>query len=264
MGLVVPSELMHFTTNRERTSEQLRTADLLRLVGNGNATALDVGARDGHLSLLLTESCDTVTALDLNLPAISHPRITCVKGDVTKLAFGDDSFDLVVCAEVLEHIHPHLLGIACSELTRVTRSRLLIGVPYQQDLRVGRTTCGTCGVGNPPWGHLNAFDEPGLRELFRSLSVEEVSLVGQNNERTNFIASFLMDLAGNPYGTYAQQEVCVACGASPTAPPPRSLIQKGLTKTAFWARYPTQLTSPAHANWIHILFAKGSHEVPLA
>ncbi len=50
---------------RATENERTRTADLLRLVPRGRATVLDIGARDGHFSRLLTGYFDAVTALDL-------------------------------------------------------------------------------------------------------------------------------------------------------------------------------------------------------
>ena len=175
---------------------------------------------------------------------------------MTELAFPDDQFDLVVCTEVLEHIPTDRLADACSELARVTRGYLMVGVPFMQDIRVGRTTCGACRMPNPPWGHMNVFDEQRLRSLFSGLEVEELSFVGKNVESTNRLSTVLMDAAGNPYGTYDQEEPCVACGAKLIHPPPRSLFQKVCTKTAFWTRFATQTLRETHPYWIHFLFRK--------
>lgn len=172
------------------------------------------------------------------------------------MAFPDDSFDLVVCTEVLEHIPNDRLADACSELARVTRDYLMVGVPFKQDVRVGRTTCTNCRMPNPPWGHVNVFDEQRLRSLFSKLKVEELSFVGTNVESTNSLSTVLMDVAGNPYGTYDQEEPCIACGTKLLPPLPRSLFQKVCTKTAFWTRRATQFARETRPYWIHLLFRK--------
>lgn len=243
---------------RQSEPEQLRTADLVRLLPAGSANALDVGARDGHFSRVLTEHATHVTALDLDKPQISHPQIECVKGDITELAFARDSFDLVVCTEVLEHVPPQLLERACSELARVSRGHVLVGVPYKQDIRVGRTTCLTCGAYNPPWGHINVFDEARLAALFEGLVAEQISYVGRNSASTNFVSSVMMDLAGNPYGTYEQEEPCIRCGARLSRPARRSIAQKVFSKCGFWAASLTQPFHRAHPYWIHLLLSKKS------
>lgn len=241
---------------RQTESEQRRVADILQLVPGGSEVALDVGARDGYLSQLLADRVKSLTALDLETPSVSHPHVACVKGDVTQLSFPDASFDLVVCTEVLEHIRPELLRQACSELMRVASRHLLVGVPYRQDIRVGRTTCGICGGVNPPWGHVNAFDEELLRTLFAGWTVEKTSFVGHNDSSTNRVATLLMDLARNPYGTYGQEEPCIHCGSQLGDPPARTMAHKVLSKVAFWTANATAPFHRPHAYWIHQLLTK--------
>ena len=247
---------MDLTRYRERESERLRIADLLELAMVESGAALDVGTRDGHFARLLADRFECVAALDLTTPDISDSRIVCIAGDVMKLPFPDASFDLVVCAEVLEHIAPSMLEAACDELQRVTRGHLLIGVPYKQDTRVGRTTCVSCGAHNPPWGHVNCFDELRLRRLFAGLAAERTSFVGINEDAANSVSTSLMDLAGNPYGTYGQDEPCVNCGGRLDQAPPRRFHHKVLTKAALGASLIARPFKSQHANWIHVLMRK--------
>jgi SAM-dependent methyltransferase len=218
--------------------------------------ALDIGARDGHFSRLLAERFDAVTALDLTQPQIQHPKVRCLKGNAADMPFADGTFDLVFCAEVIEHVPPDILPRVCREIERVASDRLLIGVPYRQDLRVGRTTCYRCGGKNPPWGHVNSFDEQRVAGLFTGCRIEEKSFVGVSGDCTNALSAALMDFAGNPYGTYEQDEPCIHCGRQLLNPPPRSLAQKIATKGAFWSRKVTEMSSRAHGNWIHVQLRK--------
>lgn len=247
---------MDLADYRNREPEKKRTADLMALLPGDLDSALDIGARDGFISKLLAGHFPNVTALDLERPRIDDGRIHCVKGDVTGLNFPDDSFDLVFCAEVLEHIPTRTLDKACSELSRVTREYLLIGVPYKQDLRAGRSTCYTCGKKNPPWGHVNSFDENRLKELFPALEVTRLSYVGETDVVTNCFSTFLTDMAGNPYGAYTQEEPCVHCGAALKSPPERKLWQKAFTKIAWYANEVQKAFCKRHPKWIHALFKK--------
>lgn len=134
---------MDLAAIRERVREQERIRSLIDLVPNKGESALDAGARDGYLSVALASHFDCVTALDLEKPTIRHEKVLSVKGDITSLDFQSNTFNLVLCAEVLEHIPSSLLGQACSELERVTGNFLIIGVPYKQDIRVGRAAHAT-------------------------------------------------------------------------------------------------------------------------
>lgn len=253
------SHLLHY---RQSPSELLRANDLLRLLPSGRGTVLDIGARDGYFSRLLADRYESVTALDLVRPAFEIPRVVPVAGDVTRLEFADNSFDTVFCAEVLEHI-PNVEE-ACRELARVARYEVVIGVPFRQDTRVDRTTCRSCNRTNPPWGHVNAFDEERLFALFPTLEVAAKSFVGTNKAATNSISTALMDWAGNPWGSYAQDEPCVHCGAKLVAPGPnRSPLSRLCSASAVALnRLQLSLFVETHANWIHVVFHKPAGEAP--
>lgn len=249
---------MSLNEYRAAPAEKKRTDDLLRLSPKSGGTALDIGARDGHFSLFFAERFAQVIALDLSQPAIVHPKVSCVQGNAASMQFETVSMDFVFCAEVLEHIPTHLLQQTCNEIQRVARGKILIGVPYKQDTRVGRTTCYSCGAKNPPWGHVNRFDEARLASLFSDCVVDEVSFVGSTTERTNPISALLLDWAGNPYGTYTQDESCIHCAARLVSPPARNIGQKVLTKLGYWARKPSTLFASPRGKWIHVLFSKRS------
>jgi Methyltransferase domain len=240
---------------RESPREQARIDSLLGLISDGD-TALDIGTRDGYFAKKMAERYTLVTALDLELPDIVHPKINPVKGNVGALQFDDNVFDTVLCAEVLEHLPGELLQRACAELSRVTKRNLVIGVPYRQDTRVGRSTCLSCGTYNPPWGHVNSFDEKRLQSLFPDLHWEKSHFVGLNKEVTNWFSAALMNMAGNPYGTYSQEEGCVACGAKLLLPPARSLPQKICTRVAELVNKGQRRLTPPRPNWIHVLLIK--------
>lgn len=247
---------MGMAEHRNTSREQARINDLMKLVPANVETAMDIGARDGFLSVKLAALLPKVIALDLEKPQIADPRIQCVKGDATALAFDDASIDLLLCAEVLEHLPGPALEKACAELGRVARSHLIIGVPYKQDIRHARTTCRRCGVRNPPWGHVNSFDEQRLQALFPDFKVADISFVGTAEKGTNALSAALYDFAGNPFGTYSQDEGCVACGSQLQGPATRSLPQRVASKAAYLIREALNAFVPAHPNWVHILFER--------
>lgn len=247
---------MDLTIYRNSASEKARSDSLLALMPSHGQHALDIGAREGYFSLLMAQRFSRVTALDLTTPNISHPRISCVAGDVARLPFPADSFDLVLCAEVLEHVQEEHLASACLEIQRVSASHVLLGVPNEQDIRVGRTTCAKCGRPNPPWGHVNAFDRARLRALFPGCEEVSVDYVGERREGTNRLSTLLMDFSGNPYGTYDQEEPCVHCGLALGGPARRSLSQRVATRLGYLARLATEARLAARPNWIHLLLRK--------
>ena len=67
-----------------------------------------------------------------------------------------------------------------------------------------------------------------------------------------------MDLAGNPYGTYSQDEPCIHCGRALTPPPERNLTKKVLTKLASWSQSATAIFAKPRGNWMHVLLSKNA------
>lgn len=249
---------MHSRDHRDRPEEKERIADLMKLIPENASTALDIGARDGFIANLLTEYFDEVIALDLEMPEFDIPKVTKVKGDVTKLEFSDNHVDVIVCAEVLEHIPGQYLQAACKELSHVAKMQVIVGVPYKQDIRSDKTTCAACGAINPPWGHVNTFDESALQQLFPNMECVAATHIGSIVDQTNALSSWLMTLAGNPWGSYEQDEVCVSCGKKLLRPASRNIFQKVITKLAvILTRIQRKFVSP-HPIWVHMVFEKSS------
>lgn len=245
-----------FLPYRTSESERARTADLLRIIPQNRRSVLDIGARDGFFSALLREYFAEVTALDLTLPRFEIDGVVKIQGDVTHLDFPDNAFDVVFCAEVLEHVPQ--LERACHEIARVAHHEAVIGVPYRQDIRSNRTTCYSCGRASPGWGHVNSFDEKKLRRLFYPLTPVSISFVGSSKDRTNALSVALMDFAGNPWGTYDQEEPCIYCGAKLRPPGYRSFIQRLSSAAAHQLNAVRSKCTRPHANWIHMVFQKAA------
>ena len=242
--------------------EHERLTDLMRIVPRGHSSLLDAGARDGRMSELLAPFFKTVTALDLEKPDICTENVTAVQGDVTHLDFPDNSFDVVLCTEVLEHIPPESLRKACSEISRAAGHCVVIGVPYDQDLRVAKTTCRSCGRVNPPWGHVNVFNEEMLKKLFDTLAHTHTSFVGKIPFRTNFLSAFLIDLAGNPWGAYGEDQKCLHCGETLLGPPRRSFLQKVCSGLAVYLDAAQSRFAPSRPSWMHMIFTKKEPDRP--
>ncbi len=123
------------------------------------ARVLEVGCGEGEIAGLLHHRWPDVTALDLpdaglrtDWEQVDGPRF--LHADAERLPFTDDSFDLVVAVEVLEHLRDPRQGLA--EMARVSRRHLVLSVPREPIFRMGNLFTGrhVRSLGNTP-GHLN-------------------------------------------------------------------------------------------------------------
>ncbi|AFL69157.1 class I SAM-dependent methyltransferase [Sulfurospirillum barnesii] len=94
------------------------------------------------------------------------------------IPFENDFFDGVVMSEVLEHLSDEVLHTTISEVYRVLKvnGRFIGTVPYCENLLEQIVVCPDCGKKFHRWGHLQSFNERGLKKLlerkFLSLHVK--------------------------------------------------------------------------------------------
>ena len=99
---------------------------------------LDAGCGEGFVARRVLRQmpgieltgCD-VSEGALAVAARTNPDGRFVPGSVVALPFADDSFDVVGCFEVLEHLPGELPRQALSELARVARRGVVLSVPHE-------------------------------------------------------------------------------------------------------------------------------------
>jgi ubiquinone/menaquinone biosynthesis C-methylase UbiE len=101
-------------------------------------------------------------------PTAERSGVTHCQADASHLPFASETFDAVVCMEVIEHLPFQVFKEAVAELARVARHCVLVTVPYQEDRDAQRVRCPLCGCQFNPYYHMRSFDLPGLEGLYSS------------------------------------------------------------------------------------------------
>lgn len=107
-----------------------RIEKIVELVGS-EKEVLECGCNEGFVSKALLEAGNLVTSTDLDPEMIRKAKkifdLNVIKADVNALPFEDDSFQVVVAGELLEHTtNP---GRALTEIFRVAREKVVITIP---------------------------------------------------------------------------------------------------------------------------------------
>jgi SAM-dependent methyltransferase len=128
---------------------------------------LDLGCGDGRLSgdldaTELTAADVSPTALERAARRLPEARIAELEPDAP-LPFGDGAFDLVLCAETIEHVRD--VQLLLSEVRRVLRPGGTLALTTPANLPVGRRP-------DPLSPHLRFFSRRSLRRLLRELGFE--------------------------------------------------------------------------------------------
>ena len=134
---------------------------------------LDAGCGGGGYVDFLSQQGLEVVGLDreagmLRWASQQHYLGSYVLGDVTSMPFADKMFDTTYCFDVLEHVDD-FAGIR--ELARVTRQRLIIAVPRENDMLASyRLTF----LHYSDHSHLRNYNENTLRSLMTTIECREV------------------------------------------------------------------------------------------
>ena len=101
-------------------------------------TFLDAGCGEGFVAQRLLASLPglCLQGCDLSTEALAiardvNPGAKFVEGSVLALPFPDDSFDVVGCFEVLEHLPADSPRRALAEFARVARQAVVLSVPHE-------------------------------------------------------------------------------------------------------------------------------------
>lgn len=102
-----------------------RAAEMKKLRFNYE-TILDVGGN--HESCLSFFPDKKITVLNIKNYDVS-PKIKFIKASMTKIPFKTNSFDLIISNDTLEHVHKKDRPQGITEMIRVAKKGLIIGVP---------------------------------------------------------------------------------------------------------------------------------------
>jgi ubiquinone/menaquinone biosynthesis C-methylase UbiE len=126
---------------------------------NPHARVVEVGCGEGEVTKRLSKRWSPVVAIDLPAPELrvdwAHlPGPTWLHADAEQLPFADNTFDIGVGIEVLEHLDNPNQGLA--ELVRVCSSHLVLSVPREPIFRLGNLAAlrHVRALGNTP-GHFH-------------------------------------------------------------------------------------------------------------
>ena len=134
---------------------------------------LDAGCGEGFIDALLIDNYSSIriTGLEFAEEAIEiarkmNPKAEYVQSDITKMPFDDQSFDIVICTEVLEHLEKP--DKAISEIIRVAKKYVLLTVPHEPWFCLGNLLVlkNVSRLGNP-LDHINHWNLNSFRSFLQ-------------------------------------------------------------------------------------------------
>lgn len=116
----------HYASKNYDTFERMQSylAQIKEIVNINPEQLLEIGVGNGFFSDYLRKKGFNITTCDID-EKLNPDKV----GSVLTLPFSDNSFDLVVCFQVLEHLPFNHFSKALSEIKRVTKNMAIVSLP---------------------------------------------------------------------------------------------------------------------------------------
>jgi len=149
---------------KEREKRRIETT--LSMIPKYAESILDVGCGDGRLTNQLLNRAKRVVGVDTSAEALQYVQTETIRASASELPFPDSSFEGVVATDVLEHLPDDIYARSLSEIRRVAKKWIVVGVPWKQQLSRGLVRCPRCGAAFHVNYHTRAYNIHRLRRLF--------------------------------------------------------------------------------------------------
>ena len=150
-------EQENFWGNEQSPENLNRINAIISLIPNCVESVLDVGCGDGCIINKLHDEGYESYGIDISSKALSYVKCRKKQMPCDNLQFEDNSFDLIISSEMIEHLDDTTFVNSLEEMERVSRKYIIISVPYDEFLRSRMTKCLFCGKEHHIYNHLRAF-----------------------------------------------------------------------------------------------------------
>ncbi len=203
--------------NRQRIEETVA------LVPPHVHTVLDLGCGDGTVSNELITKGMSIVGVDISTDALRYFDGEGIAASVDQLPFCNHSFDLVICAQVLEHLRVGIYERAVEEIERVAGKFIIITTPNEEYLPKHFVQCKRCGTVQHADFHVRAFDREAHHTLlqgFALVKTVEISLWRQ----CRLMTLFRQRVFGYP--GFRPGLTCPSCGSKSVERPRQRSLRK--------------------------------------
>jgi ubiquinone/menaquinone biosynthesis C-methylase UbiE len=236
-----------------------RVNSIARIIPKDVNSLVDIGCGSGlFVNALFNERGDIgrICGFDRSLAALKKVNCEKVVGDISRLPFCDEEFDMVVCNSVLEHIPEGKYLNAISEIVRVAKNYVYLSVPFEEDLAFAKSGCPKCLCSFNANYHLRSYGEKDLLSINSSLKPINIQRIAIHRVRRRFVERSLQAVKILLRGDWPPMpwwSICPACGYQPSKPTMDSYIYK--SNNLCIGRFQSLLTS-TRSRWIGALFKK--------
>lgn len=192
-------EFDYFETRTGATQHDERRLHeyIISRIKNNNGAILDVGCGSAWVAAHFLKQNFNVYSLDISFinpkkalnkyPSNKHSGITA---DCYDLPFKNNSFDIIIASEIIEHLLFPDKFAASLFRTLKPGGNLIITTPYKEVIKY--YLCIHCNRKTPVNAHLHSFDENILANLYKSKDLESVKWETFGNKLLIFLRTYVL------------------------------------------------------------------------
>jgi ubiquinone/menaquinone biosynthesis C-methylase UbiE len=211
-------------------------------------SCLDLGCGDGTILNKLNRKLFKV-GLDISHNALLNARVERkVLACSSMLPFRPNSYDLVICTEVLEHLPSEKFKLSINEIQRIAKKNILVSVPFQEQLDRKEACCPNCGFIFHIHMHLRSFNLTKLKTMFTNF-FPKFHQFSHTSEKS--YPAWLLKIRRN-YGhrwEWEENALCPRCGHKNNHPPQRTPISVMTSALA-------NIFAKNRPKWIAVIYEK--------
>ncbi len=211
--------------------DEARVDMIMDIIPPDVRSVLDAGIGGGYIFKRLKEQKGLAPfGFDISLEMLQKSKDGRVCAcDIKKIPFKDRSFDLVIAADIIEHIAKDAFDESVSELARVAKDYILINSPYRDAFNWPVALCDKCNREFNIYGHMRSVDMKLIRGSFgKSFRVLKAGVIGRKRDPRPAPLVYIARRLGRAYSR--EGAVCPYCFNPSITAPERNAIEMFFSK----------------------------------
>lgn len=193
-----------------------RFKNIHSLIPAATNSILDVGCGNGAFLKYLEDNGPNIKKAGFERSQTAIANKVCkseiITGSSDRIDYPDNSFDVVLALEVIEHLPFRIYESTIKELQRIASKHIIISVPYRERQRLIK--CPYCGCSFSPYFHLRSFNEKIIKALFNGFVSTQILYI--NRYRDYYVWDYLKNIWYSKIKGIEKQvpvnSVCPHCG----------------------------------------------------
>jgi ubiquinone/menaquinone biosynthesis C-methylase UbiE len=172
---------------------------IAQLIPEDVNSILDIGCGNGLITNELAKKYQVV-GVDRSKAALEFVKGDKIEASCDSVPVEDQSFDMVLSSELLEHLDAPTFEKTIKELERISKKYILVGVPNQESLIKGLTVCPECKTQFHNCYHQQSFNSVKIENLFNNYNLVQAIECGiQVRSYSNFLYSIKKRIVPSKY-----------------------------------------------------------------